>query len=94
MIGDGDYGEIVGMKIGRGGNRSTRRKNLPQRHFVRHKSCIKSEVFMEARTDIAVLWILIPFILCPSSTSARHYQTRRYHQKENHKKKNRYRNTA
>jgi hypothetical protein len=38
MIGDGDCGEIGGMKIGRG-NRSTRRKPaLPcQRHFVHHK---------------------------------------------------------
>jgi hypothetical protein len=31
-----DDGEFGGMKIGRG-NRSTRR-NLPQRHFVHHKS--------------------------------------------------------
>jgi hypothetical protein len=36
MIDDGDYGAIGGMKIGRG-NRSTR-ENLPQRHFVHHKS--------------------------------------------------------
>jgi hypothetical protein len=36
MIGEGDCGEIGGMKIGRG-NRSTRR-NLLQRHFVHHKS--------------------------------------------------------
>jgi hypothetical protein len=28
MVGDGDYGEIGGMKIGRG-NRSTRRKRAP-----------------------------------------------------------------
>jgi hypothetical protein len=36
MIGDGDCGEIGGMKIGRG-NRILR-ENLPQRHFVHHKS--------------------------------------------------------
>jgi hypothetical protein len=30
--GDYDDGEIGGMKIGRG-NRTTRRENLPQRHF-------------------------------------------------------------
>jgi hypothetical protein len=30
MIGEGDCGAIGGMKIGRG--------NLPQRHFVHHKS--------------------------------------------------------
>jgi hypothetical protein len=34
--GDGDCGEIGGMKFGRG-NRSTR-ENLPQRHFVHDKS--------------------------------------------------------
>jgi hypothetical protein len=34
--GDYDDGEFRGMKIDRG-NRSTRR-NLPQRHFVHHKS--------------------------------------------------------
>jgi hypothetical protein len=32
MIGEGDCGEIGGMKIGRGN------RNLPQRHFVHHKS--------------------------------------------------------
>jgi hypothetical protein len=37
MIGDGYCGEIGGMKIGRG-NRTTRRENLPQGHFVHHKS--------------------------------------------------------
>jgi hypothetical protein len=39
MVGVGDFGEIGGMKIGRG-NRSTleKKKNLPQRHFVHHKS--------------------------------------------------------
>jgi hypothetical protein len=36
MIGEGDCGAIGGMKIGRG-NRSTRR-NLPEHHFVHHKS--------------------------------------------------------
>jgi hypothetical protein len=30
MIGEGDCGAVGGMKIGRG--------NLPQRHFVHHKS--------------------------------------------------------
>jgi hypothetical protein len=35
MIGDGDCGEIGGMKIGRG-SRSTRRN--PASHFVHHKS--------------------------------------------------------
>jgi hypothetical protein len=35
MIGDGDCGEIGGMKIGRG-NQSTRRKPTP-RHFVHHR---------------------------------------------------------
>jgi hypothetical protein len=36
MIGEGDYGEIGGIKIGRG-SRSTPRKPA-QRHFVHHKS--------------------------------------------------------
>jgi hypothetical protein len=36
MIDEGDCGAIGGMKIGRG-NRSTR-ENLPQSHFVHHKS--------------------------------------------------------
>jgi hypothetical protein len=34
---DDDDGEFGGMKIGRG-NRSTLGENLPQRHFVHHKS--------------------------------------------------------
>jgi hypothetical protein len=39
MIGAGDCGEIGRMKSDKG-NRSTRKKkkNLPQRHFVHHKS--------------------------------------------------------
>jgi hypothetical protein len=36
-IGVGDCGEIGEMKIGKG-NRNTRGKNLPQRHFVHHTS--------------------------------------------------------
>jgi hypothetical protein len=36
MIGEGDYGEIGGMKIGRGSE--ILGENLPQRHFVHHKS--------------------------------------------------------
>jgi hypothetical protein len=36
MIGDGDYGEIGGMKIGRGAE--VLGENLPQSHFVYHKS--------------------------------------------------------
>jgi hypothetical protein len=36
MIDDGDYGEIGGMKIGRG--TEVLRENLPQRHIVHHKS--------------------------------------------------------
>jgi hypothetical protein len=35
MIGDGDCGEIGGMKIGRGNE--VLGENLPQRHFVHHK---------------------------------------------------------
>jgi hypothetical protein len=42
---------------------------------------------MEVKTDIVVLWVMIPIILCPSSISVGPYQTTRYHQKENHKKK-------
>jgi hypothetical protein len=38
MIDEDDRGAIGGMKIGRG-NRNTRR-NLPQSHFVHHKSHI------------------------------------------------------
>jgi hypothetical protein len=38
MIGEGDCGEIGGMKIGRG-NKSTRRKPA-QCHFIHHKSYI------------------------------------------------------
>jgi hypothetical protein len=36
MIGDGDCGEIGGMKIGR--EIKVLRENLPQRHFVLRKS--------------------------------------------------------
>jgi hypothetical protein len=35
MIGDGDYGEIGGMKICR--KTEVLGENLPQRHFVHHK---------------------------------------------------------
>jgi hypothetical protein len=35
MLGDGDCGEIGGMKIDRGSE--LLRENLPQRHFVHHK---------------------------------------------------------
>jgi hypothetical protein len=36
MIGEGDCGEIGGMKIGKG--TEVLGENLPQRHFVHHKS--------------------------------------------------------
>jgi hypothetical protein len=36
MIGDGDCGEIGGKKIGKGTD--VLGENLPQRHFVHHKS--------------------------------------------------------
>jgi hypothetical protein len=39
MIGEGDCGEIGGMKSGRG-NRSSRRKRASAPHFVHHKSHI------------------------------------------------------
>jgi hypothetical protein len=37
MIGDGDYGEIGGMKIG-AGETEVLGENLSQRHFAHHKS--------------------------------------------------------
>jgi hypothetical protein len=38
MIGDGDFGEIGGMKIGRHGKPKYSEKTCPQRHFFYHKS--------------------------------------------------------
>jgi hypothetical protein len=46
MIGDGDCGEIGGMKFGRE-NRILGEK-LPQRHFVHHKSHMTSPGFEPA----------------------------------------------
>jgi hypothetical protein len=38
MIGDGNCGEIGGMKIAREETEILGEKNLPQHHFVHHKS--------------------------------------------------------
>jgi hypothetical protein len=43
MIGDGDCGEIGGMKIGR--DSEVLGENLPQRHFVYHKTNMTRSVF-------------------------------------------------
>jgi hypothetical protein len=77
MIGDGDCGEIGGMKIG-SGNRSTRRKNLSQRHFVHHKSHMTIPGFEpgQPRWETSYylfficavgLWVLRPLLACCTS---------------------------
>jgi hypothetical protein len=43
MVGHGDCGEIVGMKIGR--ETEVLWENLPQRHFVHHRSHLTTAEF-------------------------------------------------
>jgi hypothetical protein len=74
MIGDGDCGEIGGMKIGKG--TELLGENLPQRHFVHHKSHMNRPGFepgplrWEASDQPLELWrgphatlifVLVPF---------------------------------
>jgi hypothetical protein len=44
MIGDGDCGEIGGIKIGRG--TEVLGENLRQRHFVHHKAHMTTVLFV------------------------------------------------